>query len=181
MSRKKIRTIKIDATKCTGCRACEVVCSAFHSGYSRINRERSRIRVIVDHEEDIYVPIIAGPYTLGECPGRYEMTIGGKNYDECFFCRVSCPSRDIFKEPDSGLPLKCDMCGEPSQSEPMCVKWCLSDALTHVEREEEGEEEDDEGERERAVEYLIDKYGAEEIRDVLDRKIGVANSQKKKK
>ena len=29
--KKKIKTIKIDADKCNGCRACEIVCSAFHA------------------------------------------------------------------------------------------------------------------------------------------------------
>jgi benzoyl-CoA reductase subunit BamC len=95
------------------------------------------------------------------------LTIEGKEYDECFFCRASCPSRDLFKEPDSGIPLKCDMCGEPPQPEPLCVKWCMSDALMYVEREEEGEE-DDNGDKERAVEYLIGKYGREQIQKILD-------------
>ena len=169
MTAKKIKTIKIDASKCTGCLACEVIWSAFHSDYSRVNRERSRIRVVVDNDADVYIPVIAGPYTLGECPGRSEITIDGKEYDECFFCRVSCPSRDLFKEPDSGLPLKCDMCGEPPQPEPLCVKWCMSDALTYVEREEEEEAEEDEGDKERAVAYLVEKYGAAEIREILER------------
>jgi len=52
------------------------------------------------------------------------------------------PSRDLFKEPDSGLPLKCDMCeDDPPQEKPLCVQWCLNDALTYEEREEEVEEE----------------------------------------
>jgi len=170
MSTKRVKTIKIDVSKCTGCRACEVVCSAFHSQYSMTNRERSRIRVMVDKDGDVYVPVIAGPHTLGECPGRAEVTIDGRQYDECSFCRVSCPSRDLFKEPDSGLPLKCDMCGEPPQPEPLCVKWCMSDALQYVEREEEGEAEEEPGDKERAVAYLIEKYGAEEIRELLDEK-----------
>jgi hypothetical protein len=45
----------------------------------------------------------------------------------------------------------------------------MSEALTYVEREEEGGEEEDEGDKERAVAYLIEKYGAAEIRDILDR------------
>ncbi len=169
MSSRTIKTIKIDAGKCTGCLACEVICSAFHSEYSRVNRARSRIRVLVDNDADVYVPVIAGPYTLGECPGRAEMTIDGKEYDECFFCRVACPSRDLFKEPDSGIPLKCDMCGEPPQPEPLCVKWCMSEALNYVEREEEEGAEEDEGDKERAVAYLVEKYGADEIREILNR------------
>ena len=61
------------------------------------------------------------------------------------------------------------MCGEPPQPEPLCVKWCMSDALTYVEREEQEEAEEDEGDKERAVAYLIEKYGADEIREILDR------------
>ena len=168
MGVKKIKTIRINAQKCTGCRSCEVICSAFHYDLSLVNRVRSRIRVIIDEENDVYVPIIAGPYTEAECPGRYTMTIEGREYDECSFCRASCPSRDLFKEPESGLPLKCDMCGEPPQPEPLCVKWCKSEALTLVEREEESEEEevvfDEKG---AALDFLIKKYGLKEIREAV--------------
>jgi Fe-S-cluster-containing dehydrogenase component len=46
--KKIIKTIKIDVDLCNGCRACEVVCSAFHATpkYSSNNPARSRIRVI---------------------------------------------------------------------------------------------------------------------------------------
>lgn len=134
--KKIIKIIKIDPDKCTGCRACEAICSAFHNEYSLVNSKRSRIRVFFDEENDLYVPVLAGQYTDAECNGRHITVIRGKEYDECSFCRSSCPSRDLFKEPDSAIPLKCDMCGEPPQPEPLCVKWCLSDALTYLEREE---------------------------------------------
>lgn len=137
---KKIKTIKIDADKCSGCRACEVICSAYHAEprYSIVNPARSRIRVFWDEGNDVYVPLFAGMYTDVECLGRNVVTIKGKEYGECSFCRCSCPVRDLFKEPDDpDIPLKCDMCGEPPPPEPLCVKWCLSDALTYVEREEE--------------------------------------------
>jgi len=139
---KKIKTIKIDIDKCTGCRACEVICSAYHAEpkYSIVNPARSRIRVFKDEDNDLYVPIIAGPYAEAECDGKYITVIKGKEYGQCSFCTVSCPSRDIFKEPDSELALKCDMCGEPMPEEPLCVKWCKPDALTYFEREEEEEE-----------------------------------------
>ena len=73
--------------------------------------------------------------------GRDKYVIDGKEYDECNFCRASCPSRKLFKEPDSGLPLKCDMC--EGEEEPLCVKWCINDALICEEREEEVEEEEE--------------------------------------
>ena len=96
--------------------------------------------------------------------------IDGKEYDECDFCRASCPSRTLFKEPDSGLPLKCDMCeSEPALSEPMCVQWCLNDALTYEEREEEETEEEKLEDVEIGLESMINKYGLEKGIDTVAR------------
>ncbi|MBL7205949.1 MAG: (4Fe-4S)-binding protein [Desulfobacteraceae bacterium] len=170
--KKIIKTIKIDVDKCNGCRACEVICSAFHAmpEYSSNNPARSRIRVIRDPLRDVYVPVYAGDYTAAECMGRDKYTIDGKEYEECAFCRVSCPSRDLFKEPDSGLPLKCDMCeSDPPLEEPLCVQWCLNDALTYEEREEEGEEEEKQEDIEIGLESLVNQYGLEKIMDTVAR------------
>ena len=169
---KTVKEIKVDIDKCTGCRSCELACSAFHAvpKYSSMNPEKSRIRVVFDPLRDIYVPVIAGEYTEAECNGRDVYTIDGKEYDECSFCRASCPSRDIFKDPDSGLPLKCDMCeAEPPLPEPLCVKWCLSDALTYEEREEEAEEEGKREEMEVGLESLVNKHGLKTVKDTLAR------------
>jgi benzoyl-CoA reductase subunit BamC len=171
--KKIVKIINVDLDKCNGCRACEVACSAFHSSpkYSSNNPARSRIRVIHDPLRDLYVPIRAGDYTPAECTGRHTYSINGKEYDECSFCGVSCPSRDIFKEPDSGLPLKCDMCeSDPPLAEPMCVQWCLADALTYEEREEEAEEEEEKREEmEIGLESMANKYGLEKIMDAVAR------------
>lgn len=169
---KTVKLIKIDVDKCNGCRACETICSAFHAvpKYSSTNPERSRIRVLFDPLRNIYVPVIAGEYTEAECNGRNIYTINEREYDECAFCRASCPSRDLFKEPDSGLPLKCDMCEEKSpEEEPLCVQWCINDALTYEEKEEEGEEEEKPGEMEIGLESLVKKYGVKTVRDTLAR------------
>ena len=170
--KKIVKVIKVDLDKCNGCRACEVACSAFHSSpkYSSNNPARSRIRVIHEPLRDVYIPIRAGDYTPAECTGRHTYTINEKEYDECSFCGVSCPARDIFKEPDSGLPLKCDMCeSDPPLEEPMCVQWCLADALTYEEREEEVEEEEMREEMEIGLESLAKKYGLQKIMDTIVR------------
>lgn len=169
---KKVKVIKIDVDLCNGCRACEVACSAFHAEpkYSSANPEKSRIRVLFDSRRNIYVPVMAGEYAEAECSGRDMYIIDGKEYDECAFCRASCPSRDIFKDPDSGLPLKCDMCeDEPPLEEPLCVKWCINDALTYEEREEEEEEEEKLDDIEIGLESLANKYGMQKIMDTLAR------------
>jgi benzoyl-CoA reductase subunit BamC len=126
--------------------------------------------VVIDELKDVYVPIRAGDYTQAECNGRHIYTINGKEYNECSFCGASCPSRELFKEPDSGLPLKCDMCEEePPLSEPMCVQVCQSGALTYEEREEEGEEEEKRGEMEIGLEALVKKHGLKTVKDTLAR------------
>jgi len=170
--KKIIKNIKIDVDKCNGCRACEVICSALHASpqYSSDNPARARIRVIRDPAADIYVPVYAGEYTAAECAGRDKYTIDGKEYDECAFCRASCPSRDIFKEPDSNLPLKCDMCeSDPSIKEPLCVQWCLADALIYEEREEEVEEQETVGEVDAGLEALANKHGWDKVIDSIAR------------
>jgi benzoyl-CoA reductase subunit BamC len=101
--------------------------------------------------------------------GRDKYVIDGKEYDECGFCRASCPSRKLFKEPDSGLPLKCDMC--EGEEEPLCVQWCINDALVCEEREEEVEETEEvkPGDVEIGVESMVDKYGLQEVMDAVAR------------
>ncbi|MBW1646163.1 MAG: (4Fe-4S)-binding protein [Deltaproteobacteria bacterium] len=148
--KKIIKTIEIDVDKCNGCRACEVICSAYHAEpkYSSNNPARSRIRVIREPLRDIYVPVYAGEYTVAECAGRDKYIIDGKEYDECAFCRASCPSRVEFKEPDSGLPLKCD----------------------YVEREEEVEvEEEPLDDLEVGLEALASRFGLDKLVDTVAR------------
>ena len=171
--KKTIKTIKIDVDKCNGCRACEIICSGLHAApqYSSNNPARARIRVIRDPLADVYVPVYAGEYTAAECAGRDKYTIDGKEYDECAFCRASCPSRDFFKEPDSDLPLKCDMCEfDPTIEEPMCVQWCLADALTYEERDEEVDEDEEAvDEVDVGLEALANKHGWSTVMDAVTR------------
>lgn len=165
-----IREIKIDIDKCIGCRSCEFICSAFHNK-SLANPKRSRIRVFVDRENNIFVPIIAGCYTAAECNARNVIVINGIQYGQCSFCRASCPSRELFKEPDANIPLKCDLCGESLTQEPMCVKWCLTGALTLVEKEEEKEEAEKQGPNFVVIAYDVE---AKDIKKALkDEKIKV--------
>lgn len=165
---RTIKTIKIDVDKCNGCRACEMICSSFHAvpKYSSNNPARSRIRVIHEPLRDIYVPVYAGDYAVAECAGRDKYIIDGKEYDECAFCRAACPSREEFKEPDSGLPLKCDMC--EGEEQPLCVQWCMVNALTVEEREEEIDEAEDRfDEIEVGLESLVNRFGIDKVADLI--------------
>jgi benzoyl-CoA reductase subunit BamC len=150
-----------------------MACSAYHAKprYSSINPSQARIRVVTDELNDEYVPIRAGDYTPSECNGRHIYVINGKEYSECSFCGASCPSRDYFIEPDSGLPLKCDMCESvPPLAEPMCVQVCEADALTYVEREVERDEkpQEERGEIEIGLEFLVNHYGIKAVNESLN-------------
>ena len=78
--------------------------------------------------EDYCLPVIAGPYTEAMCNSKDVVLVEGKEIDGCVVCRASCPTKSIFKEPDTAIPLKCDFCGDPP--DPQCVAWCDADALT---------------------------------------------------
>jgi benzoyl-CoA reductase subunit BamC len=167
-----VKSIHVDVDKCNGCRACEVICSALHARpkYSSNNPARSRIRVIRQPLDDIYVPVYAGEYVKGECYGRNKYTMNGKVYNDCAFCRSPCPSRDDFKEPDSGLPLSCDMCeSEPDLEKPLCVRWCLAEALIYEEREEAVAEKVEQGKLELGLEFLANEFGMDKLLDSVAR------------
>ncbi len=172
---KIVKEIKVDTKKCVGCKACEIACSAFHAvpKFSSINTARSRIMVVMDETRDIFVPIRAGEYTQAECNGRNSYVIDGKEYDECTFCPASCPSRGAFREPDTGLPLKCDMCESvPPLEKPMGGSGCTFGALTYEEREEEVFEEEEQVKREDleiVFESLVKKYGKKKVRSTFAR------------
>lgn len=169
-TKKTIKTIKIDADKCNGCRSCEIFCSGFHASpkWSVINPARSRIQILTHRYKNIWLPQFAGEYTPAECMGRDIYIIDGKEYEECEFCRATCPSRDLFKEPDSGLPLRCDMCeNDPPLEEPWCVKVCLNDVLIYEEREEEVEEQDEVELAEIGLRALIDQHGLNTVVDTM--------------
>jgi Fe-S-cluster-containing hydrogenase component 2 len=126
-----MKRIKIDPTKCTGCRHCEMACSINHYEHT-FNSRNARIRVV--KEGNLYFPVIGGPFTLGSCIAEGRVILNGQGYDICVLCRASCPMRSLFKEPGTEKPLKCDFCGEPPN--PSCVKWCNSGALELVEEQE---------------------------------------------
>ena len=131
-----MKQIRVDFDKCIGCGHCELACSLQHIE-DKVNPSLSRIRIYLDTENDVYIPIVAGPYTDAKCSCRYTVVMGGQEYEDCILCRAACPQREIFFD-DYEVPLKCDLCGEPP--DPSCVKWCPTDALTVMEVEEENEE-----------------------------------------
>ena len=169
--KKIVKTIKVDLDKCNGCRACEIACAAYHANprYSSFNPSRARVRVVIDERNDEWVAIRSTGYAKAECDGRRVYTIKGKEYSECSFCGNACPARDLFKEPDSGLALKCDMCGDDPNQIPLCVQICSRDALTYEVTEKEVEEQIKPNEMEIGLESQADRYGLDKIMSAVAR------------
>ena len=63
------------------------------------------------------------------------------------------------------------MCeSDPTLDEPLCVQWCLADALVYEEREEEVEEEASPEEVDEGLEALAAKHGWDKVADAVNRK-----------
>lgn len=123
--------IKLDISKCTGCRRCETTCAFFHTG--KINNHLSRIKVL-----NLYRTGIDGPVFCVQCQERFcircpvdALSIGqwGQVIASptvctlCGSCEKSCPigAIEIFDE----IVYVCDLCG----GKPKCVAVCTEGAI----------------------------------------------------
>ena len=129
--------IKVDISKCTGCKRCESVCAFFHTG--RINNHLARIKII-----NIYEIGIDGPVVCIQCSERYCMncpsnalTIGPFGQvivsptlcTLCCICEAACPigAIEIFND----LLYVCDLCG----GKPKCIEACTEGAITYDDKD----------------------------------------------
>ena len=129
--------IKVDLTKCTGCRRCETACAFFHTG--KINHHLSRIKVL-----NLYEIGIDGPVVCVQCQERYCMrcpadALSMGNFGQvvasptvctlCGSCEKSCPigAIELFDE----IVYVCDLCG----GKPKCVEACTEHAIVFDENE----------------------------------------------
>ena len=134
------KVIVIDASKCTGCRLCELVCSVKHNGTS--NPYRSRIKIRKFEREGIFLPAVCqhceSPPCIDACPTgtRFKDTATGRTLMDpercivCQTCTVVCPSGGVTLDPVDKNIISCDLCG----GDPLCVKFCETGALTFVEK-----------------------------------------------
>jgi len=125
--------IRVDVSKCTGCRRCETVCAFFHTG--KVSNRLARIKVV-----NLYESGIDGPVVCAQCKERYCMdcpvnalTIGSVGqiiYSPtgcvlCGTCETQCPigAIEVFNE----CVYVCDLCG----GRPKCVEACTEGAITY--------------------------------------------------
>lgn len=159
-SARTFRAIVVDFDKCTGCRTCEAVCSAYNhkveingelmDGLG--NPELSNIKVW-HYNPDVDVPmtcflcednpcIEACPTTPDLITGRKalyrddELYVIKNNIDRCLGCEQcakACQSMRggvIFSNKETGMPER--MC-RLCDGDPQCVKYCTFGALSFME------------------------------------------------
>ncbi len=133
------KVLMIDYEKCTGCRLCEQVCSVKHEGVS--NPARSRIKVVKWEEEGLYIPMACQQCDSAPCIAACPMNARSRdeqlgrivtNYDQCIGCKtcvVVCPFGAVSFDHIAKKIISCDLC----DGDPICVKFCATEALQYVE------------------------------------------------
>jgi carbon-monoxide dehydrogenase iron sulfur subunit len=127
---------------CSGCRACEAVCSLYHEG--AVSSELSRIQIMTWPFEGYRSEVAVcqqcdQPECLLVCPSsalHVDEVTGAKVIDAakctgCKLCMEACsqtPTR-IRYDAEKNVCVKCDLCG----GDPLCVKYCMESALNFEE------------------------------------------------
>jgi carbon-monoxide dehydrogenase iron sulfur subunit len=133
-----VKRIVVREEVCSGCRACEVACVAWHEG--RFGTASARIRVTkieplgVDHPH--VCRLCRRPSCVAACPtgALYKDETTGAvllHADDCIGCSAcvdACPFGVATLHPETGLALICDLCG----GDPACVKRCATGAIVYV-------------------------------------------------
>jgi len=123
--------IRIDLSRCTGCRRCETACAFARTG--RINRHQARVKVV-----NIYETGIDGPVVCLQCRERYclgcpdnaitvgplgQIIVSATACVLCGGCETRCPIGAI--EIHRNIAYVCDLCG----GRPACLEACTEGAL----------------------------------------------------
>ena len=136
------RMILVNLEKCVGCRNCALACSFKNAGMFGL--ARARIGTIWIPKIGMNVPMVCQhctkPLCMDVCP------VGAISRDEeteavvlnpdlcigCKMCMIVCPFGGPRIEPETGIMIKCDLCG----GDPECVKHCVYGALEFVSADE---------------------------------------------
>ncbi len=129
------RAIAVEASVCTGCRACEAACVFFHE--NALGTSAARVRVRKDEAEGLDEPKICRlcdePSCIPACPagalsrapGLGTIHLDRDLCNACGLCLEACSHRSIAVDPRDAKPMFCDLCG----GRPACVDRCSPGAL----------------------------------------------------
>jgi Fe-S-cluster-containing hydrogenase component 2 len=127
----------VDYTKCTGCRICELACSAKKEGV--FQPSLARLKIVKYDDLGVDVPNVCGPCEKAPCVDVcpvYAMRrdpITKMVYldeDKCILCKScvgACVNGVIQLDTISMRIIKCDHC----DGNPECVRMCPTGAITY--------------------------------------------------
>jgi len=129
----------INSYRCTGCRLCELICSAIKDG--EFKPKSSRIRIISNSRAGISAPKVClqceKPWCQGACayeaiernPITGAMIIDEEKCVGCLECIRACPYGMIGFDDMARVAVKCDLC----DGDPKCVEVCYPKAIRSIE------------------------------------------------
>lgn len=130
--------LTVDASRCSGCRDCEMVCTLAHEGLSAPSLARLTVRhdpFADDHPEVFVCPQCRGPECVLACPrgaiSADERTgarvVEPDLCDGCGLCVKACHLGMIWVDADTRIARKCDLC----DGEPQCVLHCPQNVIAY--------------------------------------------------
>lgn len=136
------KLIRIEPSKCVGCKSCELACSFRSTGAFAPSRSRIINEVFMEEAKFITVTCMQcdEPWCLKSCPKgaiTKDAASGVVAVDslKCVGCRTcvsACPFGMIKYMPETGKADKCDLCkGEF----PECVAFCPTHCLKYSEED----------------------------------------------
>lgn len=135
-----MKRILTDASRCSGCRLCELTCSFVHENQFRPSV--ARITVMKQDRFGLDLPLLCWHCdpcnSIENCPSnalernkRGLVTVNKEKCSGCGKCVESCSMEAIRLHSEKNIPLICDQCG----GKPLCVEKCPTKALEYAERE----------------------------------------------
>lgn len=131
--------LKFKRSLCTGCKLCQLACSAIHERV--FNPEKSRIKVIHEYKSDgIHIKskhCIFCQECEDVCPeeaisnsGSW-MIVDAEKCVGCGTCVDACPMDVIYLNADQKSVI-CDLC----EGSPQCIEWCPKGVISIKETQE---------------------------------------------